>query len=434
VNPTPLDILRKPLAELPEAITLAPVGAPIRSTITPPGSKSLANRALTLALLGHGRSALRNVPEEADDIAVMLAALPALGSKVTRTSPGEYEIIGTFGKPIGGATLHLKNAGTATRFLTAACALTVEPVTLDGDPRMRQRPIAGLIDALRSIGVTAEYLSEEGFPPITVGGSDPRDWKTMVEFRTTASSQFISAVLLLAPFCPNGIVVNLIGEVTSAPYVRMTEAMVDSLGKDEPLLGDYAIEPDASGAAPFHAVNLIVPGSAVTVPGIGDDSLQGDAQFAALLDSIKDGDRARAFDADLSDMPDTAMTLAVVACFAEGPSTIKGLRTLRVKETDRIAALQNELAKVGVTVEVFAHESAAGNPDEGIRVTPPDGGLDCSEQAPPVAFDTYDDHRMAMSLALIGLRRPHVTINDPACVAKTYPRFWNDFAALYRAE
>ncbi|MCB9838018.1 MAG: 3-phosphoshikimate 1-carboxyvinyltransferase [Phycisphaeraceae bacterium] len=432
MKPTPLDILSGPLAGLPESITLGPVEGPIDAVVTPPGSKSLANRALTLALLGCGESTISNVPDEADDIRVMLRALPQLGARVERLAAGIYRIGGTHGRPSGGAQINLHNAGTATRFLTAACALASAPVAIDGDDRMRQRPIGELIDALLSIGAAAEYLGAPGFPPVRVGGSDPHDWSGEVTFATTASSQFISAMLLIAPFCPSGLSVNCRGEITSQPYVRMTEAMVESLNTHNPTLGEFAIEPDASGAAPFIAARAIVPGSRIDIPGINAGSLQGDAAFAGLIESITRDHHVSAFDIDLSDMPDTAMTLAVVACFAKGASTIRGLRTLRVKETDRIAALQNELAKVGVTVEVFAHESAGGNPDEGIRVTPPAGGIDCSAGAPPVAFDTYDDHRMAMALVLIGLRRPNVTINDPACVAKTYPGFWRDFASLHR--
>ena len=435
MTPTALDILRGPLSGLPGAITLEPVCGPIEATVTPPGSKSLANRALTLALLGFGQTTLENVPEEADDIRVMLDALPRLGAALERAGDGSYRITGTSGRPIGGATLDLHNAGTATRFLTAAGALADAPVVIDGDARMRRRPIGALVEALRSIGAGAEYVGADGFPPVRVGGNDPASWSDQVEFAQTASSQFISATLLMAPFCPNGLQVRLVGEVTSAPYVRMTEAMVGLLGDGAPCLGTFMIEPDASGAAPFVAVRAVVPGSTITVPGIGAHSLQGDARFAQVVDGIVDGGAVGAFDVDLSDMPDTAMTLAAVACFADGPSTIRGLRTLRVKETDRIAALVAELAKVGVTVEVFKHDSPGGNPDEGIRVTPPlcggACGIDCSADAPPVAFDTYNDHRMPMSLALIGLRRPNVTINDPACVAKTYPRFWRDFASLY---
>ena len=431
MTPTPLDILRGPLSGLPSAITLAPVEGPIRATITPPGSKSLANRALTLALLGHGVSTIHNIPDEADDIRVMLDALPMLGATVERSGAGEHHITGTGGRPRGGATLDLHNAGTAMRFLTAACALAESAVVIDGDDRMRQRPIGELVDALRSIGAGAESTDREGYPPVRVGGGDPSSWSGEVEFATTASSQFVSAMLLIAPFCPNGLDVRLVGEVTSAPYVRMTEAMVGRLGAEQPHPGEFTIEPDASGAVAFIAVRAIVPGSTIEIPAIGADSLQGDARFAQVVEGVRDGDGIRAFDVDLSDMPDTAMTLAVVACFADGPSTIRGLRTLRVKETDRIAAIEMELAKVGAAVEVFEHESPAGNPDEGIRITPPSGGIDCSSSAPPVVFDTYHDHRMAMSLALFGLRRPHVTINDPACVAKTYPGFWSDFASLY---
>lgn len=428
MTPTPFDILRGPLSGLPAAITLAPVGGPIDAVVTPPGSKSLANRSLTLALLGHGETTLENVPEEADDIRVMLAALPRLGARVERLGEGEYRITGTRGRPTGGVTLDLHNAGTATRFLTAACALASSPVVIGGDARMRRRPIGGLVGALRSIGANAEYTGHDGFPPVQVGGGDPSRWTSEAELAQTASSQFISALLLLAPFCPNGLDVRLTGEVTSAPYVRMTEVMVGMLGGGTPCLGLFKIEPDASGAAPFLAARAVVPGSVVEVGGIGEDSLQGDARFARV---VEDATARGAFDVDLADMPDTAMTLAVVAAFTDGPSTIRGLRTLRVKETDRIAALVTELAKVGVVVEVFEHESPGGNPDEGIRIIPPAGGIDCTTDAAPIAFDTYDDHRMAMSLALIGLRRPDVTINDPGCVAKTYPRFWRDFASLY---
>lgn len=433
MDPTPLDILRGPLSGLPASITLRPVDGPINATVTPPGSKSLANRALTLALLGFGDSTIHNVPEEADDIRVTLGALPALGAGVERIAANSYRITGTGGRPTGGATLNLHNAGTATRFLTAACALADSPVVIDGDARMRHRPIGALIDALQAIGANAQYLGEAGFPPIRVGGGDPASWSGEVEFATTASSQFISAMLLIAPFCPNGLKIRLIGEVTSAPYVRMTEAMIGLIQADRPTLGVYTIEPDASGAAPFMAARVIVPRSSIVIPGINADSLQGDARLAQVIESTRDGERIGAFDIDLADMPDAAMTVAVIACFAQGPSTIRGLRTLRVKETDRIAALQAELAKIGATVEVFEHQSPGGNPDEGIRITPPKGGIDRSPSAPPVAFDTYDDHRMAMSLCLIGLRRPNVTINDPACVAKTYPSFWRDFAGLYKA-
>jgi len=429
VAPTPLNILRGPLAELPRRVEVTPADGPVEAVITPPGSKSLANRALTLALLSHGESTLRNVPEEADDIRVMLAALPALGAKVVRQSDGEFRITGTFGAPLGGAMINLHNAGTATRFLTAACALCDEPVVIDGDARMRQRPIGELVDALRTIGARVEYEGEAGFPPLRVGGGDSRSWAGEVEIGPTASSQFISAMLLIAPFCPNRLDVKLTGEVTSAPYVRMTEVMVGRL-RDR-VLGECAIEPDASGAAPFVAVSAVVPGSIVRVVGLGADSLQGDARFRDLIDSAVHRGHLLPMEVDLSDMPDTAMTLAAVACFAEGPSEIRGLRTLRVKETDRIAALQTELAKVGVTVEVFEHASRGGNRDEGIRVIPPAGGIDCSAGAPPVVFETYDDHRMAMAMALIGLRRPGVSIDDPGCVAKTYPGFWRDFASLY---
>lgn len=203
----------------------------------------------------------------------------------------------------------------------------------------------------------------------------------------------------------------------------------------------YEVEPDASGATYFWAAAAMIPGASCTVLGLDDASLQGDAAFPNLLRDmgadvrratnpaglrVTGPSRLAPITCDMADMPDAAMSLASVAAFAPGPTTIRGLGTLRVKETDRIAAMQAELAKVGVTVR------QAGPDPDAITVTPPSGGLDCSPSAPRVEFDTYDDHRMAMSLALIGLRRPNVFIRDPRCVAKTYPTFWRDLDSLYR--
>jgi 3-phosphoshikimate 1-carboxyvinyltransferase len=256
------------------------------------------------------------------------------------------------------------------------------------------------------------------------------------------------------------VTIRLLGAITSPSYIDMTIAMLEQLGatvrlsddrhviritppEDRTCLQgfDLVIEPDASGATYFWAAAVLIPGLSCTLAGITESSTQGDARFAQACAQM--GAACRADPAgmtvrgsanvltpvriDMERMPDAVMTLAVLAAFAKGPTFVRGVRTLRVKETDRVAALRTELAKIGVRVD-----SPVAEDDDAMLITPPEAGVDCSAAASPVAFDTYRDHRMAMSLALIGLRRPHVTINDPGCVVKTYPNFWGDFARLYQ--
>lgn len=458
--------LRRPLAELPDPLpipTLTSVrgGHPFHIALRPPGSKSLTNRALLLAALAAGESMIRRPLVEADDAQRMIAALRVLGAAVEPGANG-LRVRGVGGRwrtPAEGARLDLNNAGTATRFLAAAAALAPAPVTIDGNARMRERPIGELIGSLTHLGVRAEYLGREGYPPVRLvpreGGSSAA---AAITLPTTLSSQFISALLLVGPWMPGGLTLRLEGEITSRSYVAMTVGLLGRLGARVEASEDlrtvrvaaaeggwgvppfeYEVEPDASGAAYFWAAAALCPGAVCRVEGLGPGSLQGDAGFPSVLSSMGAGP-AEAGDGiaclgpatlapvetDMRDMPDAAMTLAVVASFAEGVSVVRGLRTLRVKETDRIAALQNELAKIGVRVRT----DVPGDPDA-VTITPPRGGVDCSPGAPRVEFDTYDDHRMAMSLALVGLRRPNVWIRDPGCVAKTYPGFWGDLAGLY---
>jgi 3-phosphoshikimate 1-carboxyvinyltransferase len=271
----------------------------------------------------------------------------------------------------------------------------------------------------------------------------------------TLSSQYVSALLMLGPFTESGLEIVFDEPMTSPSYVRMTTALLRRLGADvgaweEPVdrirVGpggiqgfELEIEPDASGATYFWGAAAIVPGGVCTLNGLGAGSLQGDCDFVELLAkmgaTVHRGEMSttvagrgtlRGIEADMSSMPDAAMTLGAIACFAKGSTTMRGLRTLRVKETDRIEAMRTELAKIGVTVEARAEGD-----DETAIVTPPKGGLDLRLYAPRAEFATYDDHRMAMSLALIGLRRPRVAIREPGCVAKTYPRFWSDLSLLY---
>ena len=408
-------------------------------TIRPPGSKSLTNRALLLAALADGECTLTNPLQDADDARAMIACLRQLGVEIDE-SPNRLTIRSPWaaGKTtfVGSQTLDCHSAGTASRFLTAIACLappTSTPTTITGSPQLQARPFDELVSMLSTIGVRIEGASL----PLTVHPLDAMRTNTITVGRT-ASSQFISALLMLATRLPAPLTINFSEPPTSRTYIDMTCSLLSRLGAHientpnsitvhpaPPAPFQYPVEADASGATYFLAADHLIK-AAVHVEGIPTDSLQGDAAFAHTLRSVINGT-----DPDMTDMPDAAMTLAVFVSFADGPTTITGLRTLRDKECDRIAATKAQLEKLGVTVDVFDHESRDGGPDEGITISPPTAGIDCSATAPPIEFETYDDHRMAMSLALVALRRPNVLIRDPRCVAKTYPTFWQDFARLY---
>ena len=459
--------LAAPLASLPDPLRLPALGGAFDATISPPGSKSLTNRALLLAALAGGESTLRGALTEADDARVMLGALRALGVEVAVS--GDTTTVRGGGGRFGArapVALHLGNAGTATRFLAAAALLCEAPVTIDGDPRMRERPIGALAQALAALGARVEWLGREGFPPLRVTPPSLAATPSEVRIASAESGQFVSALLLIAPFLPKGLTVRVDGAPTSPPYIEMTLRLLRRVGAEATWSDDLRemrvapmdrsrpsplrdglsldIEPDASGAGYFWAAAALTPGAVCVTPGISSDSLQGDARLVDLLASmgatversasgvrVRGGPELRAIDADLSGMPDAAMTLAALACFADGVTTLRGLRTLRVKETDRLEALRAELTKLGASVEVIG---PAG--DEGLRIAPPDRAGSSvfparAGECSPIEFETYHDHRMAMSLALIALRRPGIRIRNPSCVAKTYPRFWADFASLF---
>lgn len=464
-------ILRLPLAQLPDPLPLAPVPpGPRHALIRPPGSKSLTNRLLLLAALAPGRCELRRPLLDADDAQRMLAAIVALGAAVEHT-PAGLVIRGTSGRwaPTTSATLNLHNAGTATRFLAASALLARVPLVIDGNERMRQRPIAELTGALATLGVGVEFLCQSpACPPVRLTpppGNIPT--RSEVTLGPTQSSQFISGLLLVAPFLPAGLTLRLEGQVTSASYVRMTTDLLTRLGVCVRASADLSVirvlpgferfsidvEPDASGATYFAAAGALLPDAALRIVGLPTDSLQGDARFPDVLEamgctvararlrtpdadepvvSVRAPDALRPVEADMADMPDAVMSLAAVACFAQGRTIVRGVRTLRVKETDRVEALRVELGRVGVVVT----PDFFGDPDA-LAIDPPqedpEGGIARTPDVPPVTFHTYDDHRMAMSLALIGLRRPNVRIQDPGCVAKTYPGYWADLAMLYDA-
>jgi len=456
-----LDTLRKPLGKLPDPLpmrTLAEVTGQIspkfRCAIMPPGSKSLSNRALLLAALAEGDSLIKRPLLDADDAKRMLSALRSLGVATEVHPKGEHIVVrGAGGQLQGDCDLFLNNAGTATRFLTAAAVLADGPVTIDGNERMRERPLGELISLLRELGAEIEELGEPGFVPIRVHGAGTLPGGE-ITIPTTQSSQFVSALIMVAPWFENGLTIHLEGEITSGSYIEMTTGLLAGVAGAEINFSangrtiaiapggysmfEYEVEPDASGATYLWGAAALFPGALCRVPGMHFTALQHDARFPMVLrrmgcpieysggsGNVTGAQQLSAIDeADLSQMPDTAMTLAAVAAFADGPTRITGLRTLRVKETDRIAAIANELSRIGCTVDTA---------DDELTITPPDGGVDCSPDCPPVHFDTYDDHRMAMSLALIGLRRPNVFIRDPACVNKTYAGFWADLAKIYDA-
>ncbi len=462
----PVQLLTQPLDELPNPLPIPVLQrrrgqAAVDVAVRPPGSKSLTNRALLLAALAEGTSTITDPLLGADDAERMLTAIQTLGAIVDQPDDTTLHITGVGGKwriPPEGVTLNLNNAGTATRFLAASALLSPAPITIDGNDRMRQRPIGELLDALTQLGADVEELGSMDCPPVRITPPEsgvPRI--NLLRFGQTQSSQFISALAMTGACLPDGITLDLGPEPTSASYVNMTVRLLDQIGvrvrtseqnrviRVLPGLKSFHvdIEPDASGATYFWAAAALLPGATVKVTGLDGRSLQGDVGFVDLLGRMgaivrrSDSRRDKWIEcrgseslgptmADMSNMPDAAMSLAVCCAFASGTSILRGVRTLRVKECDRIAALQTELSKIGVHVDADVNDD-----EDTMRITGLDAATAGEPDPDPVLFDTYDDHRMAMSLALIGLRRPNVSIRDPQCVAKTYPSFWRDLAMLY---
>lgn len=402
-------------------------------TMTVPGSKSCTARALVMAGLTRGESRLLE-PADCDDSAYMMGGLRALGLQVEKR---EGEVIvegGSFTPP--DAPLYLGNSGTAMRFLAAACATLRGTAVLDGTGRMRERPIADLIEALAHWGVAAAAPS--GCPPVTVSSNG--DFGGVTRVRGDASSQYLTGLLLVAPCATRDATIVIEGELVSKPYVDLTLAMMAERGVTAAndgyrsftvpagqryLPGTYAIEADASGASYFLAA-AAVAGGRVRVLNLSSRSQQGDARFARVLGlmgceveegpdwiEVRSTGRLVGIDIDLNAMPDMAQTLAVTALFADGPTRIRNVANLRIKETDRIAATATELRKLGATVD--EHE-------DGLDIFP--------GPHRPAAVDTYDDHRMAMSFAIAGLRIPGVVVNSPECVSKTFPDFFERWATL----
>jgi 3-phosphoshikimate 1-carboxyvinyltransferase len=430
--------------QYPEKLTIEPLTRPPQATVRVPGSKSITNRALVLAALcGKDKPCEVNNCLRSEDTEVMLAALRTLGFQVdvdwqtararVGGSPSANRI------PAASADLYVANSGTTMRFLTAMVCLGHGRYRLDGVPRMRERPIGDLLAALRQLGVRAVSERDNDCPPVRIEADGLGEGH--VRIKGNVSSQFLSGLLLAAPFARGDLVIEVEGTLVSRPYVEMTLRMMDDWGlpvlrkwkeaifhvegRQKPV-GQmvYRVEPDASAASYFFAAAAI-SGGQVTVPGLSMDGLQGDVGFVDLLEKMGceverlnggltvRGGPTYGINVDMNDVSDTVMTLAAVACFAERPTTIRNVAHVRHKETDRLAALAAELRRVGAEVDEFA---------DGLAITPrPLHGAE---------IETYNDHRMAMSMALLGLRVPGIVIKDPGCVAKTYPGFFRDLEKL----
>jgi 3-phosphoshikimate 1-carboxyvinyltransferase len=423
-----------------ETIEIEPTG-PLRGSLRPPGSKSITNRALVCAALAGGESVLSGALDS-EDTRVMIDALGQLGLEVEHdVSAATVRMVGSGGSlPASEADLYVANSGTTMRFLTAMVTVARGRFRLDGTPRMRQRPIEDLLDALGQLGADARSEVQNGCPPVIVRAAGLPGGQATVA--GDISSQFLSGLLMAAPCAAGPVELRVTGELVSKPYVEMTLAVMSAFGVKIEVDGlarfvipggqtyqarRYEIEPDASAASYFFAA-AAVTGGEVTVEGLTRQSLQGDVAFCDCLarmgcevrygpSSITvAGQPLRGIDVDMNAISDTVQTLSAVALFAEGPTTISGVAHIRHKETDRIAALARELRKLGAEVDE--------RPD-GLQILP--GRLR------PAVIDTYDDHRMAMSLAVVGLASPGVVIRDPGCTAKTYPHFFDDLKRLGRS-
>ncbi len=428
--------------------------------ITLPGSKSISNRTLLLAALANGVTEIRDLLAS-DDTSRMLEALAILGVKCESFAENAWRVTGCGGQfPNKNAELFLGNAGTAFRPLTAALALSGGNYTLTGTPRMHERPIGDLVDALRQAGANIDYLENEGFPPLKISPPSPQPSPTkgecVIKIRGDVSSQFLTALLMALPLTQQQATIDVVGELISKPYIEITLNLMAKFGVNVVRHGwqsfiiaahaNYAspkeiwVEGDASSASYFLASGAI-GGGPVRVTGVGQNSIQGDIKFVEALqlmgadillgqnfaecqyhDYSADGKtktpskiKLKAIDLDCNHMPDAAMTLATTALFCDGTTTLRNIASWRVKETDRLTAMATELRKVGAIVT------------EGIdfiSITPP------ATLTPNAVIDTYDDHRMAMCFALVSLGGVPITINDPTCVNKTFPDFFACFAKI----
>jgi 3-phosphoshikimate 1-carboxyvinyltransferase len=431
---------------LPEQLTLQPISCADGEVVIP-GSKSLSNRALLLAALAHGKTKITNLLDS-DDVRHMLNALKLLGvnyilseDRTTCVVEGKAGPLvnndESTGKEFG---MFLGNAGTAMRPLTAALCLSAgSTFTLTGEPRMYERPIGHLVDALRSLGADITYLENENYPPLKIVGTGLKAGN--IEIDGTISSQFLTSVLMSAPLADGDITITVKGDLVSKPYIDITLDLMSKFGvqvshdnyqtfsisggQSYQSPNEIMVEGDASSASYFLAAAAI-SGGTVRVYGVGKDSIQGDIRFAEVLQQMganivyaenyiqASKGELKGIDIDLNHIPDAAMTIATTALFADGSTAIRNIYNWRVKETDRLAAMATELKKVGA--EVVEGE-------DHIEIKPP-------QTISAAAIDTYDDHRMAMCFSLAAMGNAPITINDPGCTAKTFPTYFELFSEI----
>lgn len=421
-------------------LTLKPISK-VEGEINLPGSKSLSNRALLVAALAKGTTKITNLLAS-DDTRHMLNALKQLGVQYTLSeNKTECTIIGN-GGPIDSdmfQELFLGNAGTAMRPLCAALCLGQGAYMLTGEPRMKERPIGHLVDALRQAGADISYKEREGYPPLQIEANGLNGGEVQIE--GAISSQFLTALLLAAPMVKEDMTISIIGELVSKPYIDITLHIMEIFGvsvvndnyetfsikggQSYQAVETYMVEGDASSASYFLAAAAI-KGGTVKVTGIGRDSIQGDVQFVDVLEQmgarVEWGDTyvsvtrdvLSAIDMDFNHIPDAAMTIATTALFCKGTTTLRNIYNWRVKETDRLFAMATELRKVGAEVE---------EGEDYLKITAP-------KVLKHAAIDTYDDHRMAMCFSLLALDPASVTINEPECTAKTFPTYFEVFESI----
>ena len=421
-----------------------------QGTITLPGSKSISNRVLLLSALAKGTTRIDGLLES-DDTAVMLTALSQLGVEVIKHCSESVSVTGVARFPVSQAKLFMGNAGTAIRPLTAALAVMDGHYSLSGVPRMHERPIGDLVDGLREMGARINYLEKSGYPPIEI--LPPETLSDRIRVQGSVSSQFLTAVLMAAPLVVarsgRALTVEVIGELISKPYIDITlnlmarfGVVVERQGWQQFVIhaeaayrspGSIFVEGDASSASYFLALGAI-GGGPVRVVGVGAQSIQGDVAFADVVQAmgaqvhreeaaievtgvdVVAGQKLKAFDTDFNLIPDAAMTAAALALFADGPCTLRNIASWRVKETDRIHAMETELRKLGARVE-------SGH--DWLRVYPVEPG-----QWRDASIDTYDDHRVAMCFSLAAFGQSRVRIMDPDCVSKTFPTYFQVLSGL----
>ncbi len=425
--------------DFPEELEIAPLERPVNATVRVPGSKSVTNRALVVAALADGSSTIQN-PLISDDSYWLMDALVRLGFPVRAdrlkditTIQGQKGII-----PERDVDLFVGNAGTVARFLPPVLALGEGPYRVDGVPRMRERPVEDLVEAMRRLGAEVEYAGQEGRFPLILGGGGLQGGTAKV--KGSKSSQFLSGLLMAAPYAAEEVVLEVEGGLVSRPYVGITVEVMSEFGVEVEVGEDYgrfalspssykarnyAIEPDASGASYFMAA-AAATGGRVEIPGLGTNSMQGDMRFTEVLEEmgcdvrmhadsvvVRGPERLRGVEVDMNPFSDTMMTLATIAPFATGPTNIRNVEHTRHQETDRISAMATELARLGILVEEWR---------DGLRIEP--GPINAA------LVRTYGDHRMAMAFAVTGIVTPGIRIQDPGCVTKTFPDYFQRLDSL----